>query len=111
LCTVQRINATVRSPPYIICDEKTVAGKINTTLENTTDSSEDEDEPVIFSLSYDATKTPKVLNLSSTHNAILGGAYPDHYIPIDNMDGDTVNAKLAPDSNIVRANEVKVPNY
>jgi hypothetical protein len=60
------------------------------------------------SLGYDGTKLPKVLQVSSTHKAIIGGAFPNHFISIAGKSEDWIKAKLLPDSDIERADEIKV---
>ncbi len=105
LCMMQRRNAADRSPPYIHCNEEIIVNRIKNTLVSTADCSSG---PVTISLSFDGTKLPRVLSLNYTYNAIVGGAYPNHWISVDGKDEEWITAKLGSDSDIVRANEVKL---
>ena len=49
------------------------------------------DFPVAFSMSGDGTKVAKALTVSSHYNAIVGGAAPDHFIPIPSPSDDCEN--------------------
>jgi len=66
------------------------------------------DGPIGFSLSFDGTKIPAALQLSSGYRAIIGGVYPDHFIRLDGKTDEEIAALMSPESNIERAKEIKV---
>ena len=47
---------------------------------------------ILFSLGIDATKLVKSWQVSTTHCALVGGAAPDHYISLENLDKDSIIA-------------------
>lgn len=71
---------------------------------------------VAFSVAIDATKVAKLLQICLKHNAVLGGAYPHHFINTivsddENDDQGSIVEKLKQilqDTSIVKADEVKV---
>lgn len=68
---------------------------------------DDVNSPIVVGTGFDCAKVPKVLNVSTEYHAILGGVFPNHFIPIDSMDEEQIKSILAADSDIVRANEAK----
>lgn len=61
-----------------------------------------------MSLSFDETKVPTSLALSTSFKAIIGGSIPNHVISVEGQSEDWFKAKLASDSDIEQANEIKV---
>lgn len=105
LRAIQRRNARDRTEPYIVKDEKTISSRLDRIIENILDEN---DGCVAVSLGIDATKVPKAVTISTAYHAIFGGAFPDHYLPIDGMEEEQVRSIIAPNSSLVRAEEVKV---
>ena len=67
--------------------------------------------PVILSLAINGMKLAKVLEVSASHKAIIGGAFPNHVFDISNLPKDNVNNVIAGTSesvNINNAMEVKL---
>ena len=67
--------------------------------------------PGTFSLAIYATKVEKVLEVSASHKAIIGGAFPNHVFDISDLPKYDVNNVIAGTSeslNIKKAMEVKV---
>ena len=67
--------------------------------------------PVTFSLVIDATKVAKLLEVSASHKAIIGDAFPNHVFDISYLPKDDVNNVIAGTSesvNINKSMEVKV---
>ena len=56
----------------------------------------------------DGTKVPSALTISTAYHGIFGGAFPNHYILIDGMDKQRVQSIISAESDVVRADEVKV---
>ena len=104
LRAVQRANEKETIPSFIVCEEDSVRFRL---LRAINESAADPYN-VTMALGFDGTKTPATLSLSTRHKAIIGGAYPDQVISVDGKDEDWVRAKLDPDSDIVRADELKV---
>lgn len=67
---------------------------------------------ISYSLAIDATKVSEVIDISSSHRAIMGGAYPDHMVSTLDKDKDTIHkiVKQEPGCSVklVKATEVKV---
>ena len=61
-----------------------------------------------ISIGFDGTKVPPVLTLSTLHRAIIGGATPHHFISVDDLTEEQVKSKLDKQSDIIRADEIKV---
>ena len=49
---------------------------------------------VSFSLSIDATKVPSELEISMPHPAIMGGAYPNHYIDTRDLSAEQMDTNV-----------------
>lgn len=75
LRSIQRTNSKTRSPPFILCDEINLERKVRSLVETMIDPATKNQGAV--SLIFDGTKLPKVLQVSSTHKAIIGGAFPN----------------------------------
>ena len=50
--------------------------------------------PNSFSAGFDAKKLVKGVRLSEQNQAIIGGAYPDHYVPFSESNAEEVEKKL-----------------
>ena len=50
--------------------------------------------PNSFSAGFDATKLVKGVRLSEQNQAIAGGAYPDHFVPVSESSVEEVDNKL-----------------
>ena len=102
----QRTNADNRDEDnnIIQCDSKHVKERVGGTLDTVySDTGKDQS----FSLSFDGTKTPAKLQISTAYTSVVGGASPNHIIDISETNEDDVRALLAKGSDIVRAIEVK----
>ena len=105
LRAIQRKNAKTRDSNIIQCDIKNVRERVGRTLDKVySDTGKDQS----FSLSFDGTKTPKKLQLSTAYKAVVGGIVPRHLIDISETSEADVRALLAMESDVVRAAEVKV---
>ena len=91
LRSIQRVNALRRGESFIICEEDNIRDHLMSTISK---MSADPSNITTISASYDGTKTPTSLALSTSHKAIVGGAYPDHFISIENMSEAEVKDKL-----------------
>lgn len=105
LRAIQCRNAKDRSEPYIVADEMSLGIKLDKIIESLLDEA---DYPVAVGISIDGTKVPSALTISMAYHAIFGGAFPNHCIPIDGMDEQQVKLIIAADSDVIRADEVKV---
>ena len=67
---------------------------------------------VSFSLALDATKFPKVLEVSTAHRAIMGGCYPNHKISTVDMTANEIKEVLDQKPGctipVEKASEIKV---
>ncbi len=67
---------------------------------------------ISYSVSLDATKSPKVLEVSSAHRAIMGGCYPNHKLSTVDLTADAINAILEQKKGckveVSKASEIKV---
>ena len=60
-----------------------------------------------FSLSIDATKAEKVLEVSASHKVIIGGTLPNHVFDISNLPKDEFNTIITGTSALVKTNKAK----
>lgn len=60
-----------------------------------------------MSLSFDGTKVPTSLALSTSFKAFIGGSIPNHVIS-EGQSEDWIKVKLASDSDIEQAKEIKL---
>ncbi len=51
-------------------------------------------EVLSFSLAIDATKVAPVIDVSTSHKAIMGGAFPNHMISTIDLDRNEIKAIL-----------------
>jgi hypothetical protein len=105
LQTVQRNNSMRRHDLCVKVDEERIKRKF---IDEMKPHLDEQGGPVAFSLSFDGTKVPKALSISTQHKAIFGGAVPDYCISIINMQEEEVKNILAPTSNIFCADEIKL---
>ena len=70
--------------------------------------SRDSKRKVCLALSFDGSKTPQKLQLSTAHKALVGAVAPMHMIDVREKSEDEVKAYFAKDSGLTLASEVKV---
>ena len=119
LRSVQRTNAKSREELFIHIEKENIKNRLRTRIRHLTSSQnggneqsnakvkESDAKPVIISISFDGTKVPKALALSRVHKVIIGGAVPNHLISVEGLSDEEVKALLDPDSDVVRADELK----
>lgn len=101
--SVQHNNGKTRIQPFIQCIEENVLSHLETGLKKIAVTSYN----IAISLSFDGTKVPKTLSPSTTFQAIVGGAVPNHFLSIDRQSEDWVKSILHPNSTIKWADEIK----
>jgi len=79
ICSVQRNNAKTQEKPIILCDKETIHSRLEFAIEKIADKN----HPVAMSLSFDRTKVPTSLALSTSFKAIIGGSIPNHVISVE----------------------------
>ena len=105
LRTIQRHNAVNRMESFIVTDPDSLKKRFNAYIKKQACP----EGPVVLSLAFDGTKLPPNLSLSHSHQAIVGGAAPNHLISVVGMSEEDVKAKLDPtSSDIIKADEIKV---
>ena len=105
--SIQRCNAKSRQESIIVCDLESILFCIETALAPLFKN--DQGRTVCLGLSFDGTKTPAKLQLSTAYKAIIGGATPKEMIPIADKSQDEVKELIVnKDEAIVLAQEVKV---
>ena len=107
LRSVQRFNAKSRGSEIIECDSATIKERIkmrikiisNDLIKNTLDK-----DPVIeFSLRFDETKVPAIIQVDHTNKAVVGGVSAAHFIDIIGKTDAEVREMIDPKSPIKRA--------
>ena len=90
LRAVQRTNGKNRDDNIILSDFANVMKQLNDILDNVHwDTGRDQS----FSLSFDGTKTPAKLQVSTAHKAVVGGVDPEHVIDISEANSGAVGSE------------------
>ena len=100
---MMRINAADRQPSFLILEKQVIFERLHKHLKLLRCHS----PHIVYSLSFDGTKVPKILQMSARHNAIFGACYPDHIIDVKNKEQNEI-LNILKDKNIPRAEELKV---
>jgi hypothetical protein len=105
---MQRLNARDRSSCILEDEHNIIVNRMKNAMAT---RAIDDKTPVTFSLAIDATKVAKVLEVSSTYKAIIGGTHPNHMVSVNDLSEDDIAAILNGTSksiSIEDATEVKV---
>ena len=90
LRAVQRTNGKNRDDNIILSDFANVMKRLNDILDKVhSDTGRDQS----FSLSFDGTKTPAKLQVSTAHKAVVGGVDPEHVIDISEANSGVVGSE------------------
>jgi len=104
LRTIQRHNSKEREELFITANESNIHSRLKHYLVRLAADG----IRASISIGFDGTKVPPVLTLSTLHRAIIGGATPHHFISVDDLTEEQVKSKLDKQSDIIRADEIKV---
>jgi hypothetical protein len=101
---MQRVNGKQRNEP-IVCEETShLTKRLGIFLETTLHAIKNP----VFSLSIDATKLPEAKQLSLAHKAVFGGAYPNHFISVEDKTAEHLKGLIEDNESPRRAQEIKV---
>ena len=105
---MKALNAQERQPCVYDCEVEDMKKAMSVAIS----MRRTEKVPMIFSFAIDATKVPEVLEVSTSHRSIMGGAYPKHKLSTDDMSAkdikDTLDQKIGCPIKVDKASEVKV---
>ena len=80
---IQKVAAKRRSPPFINLDFDAMKSAIASHFTKIRSKAGNNNMRISFSCGVDATALVQVYQISTTHGAIVGGAYPNHFISLE----------------------------
>ena len=87
---MRRLNQRDRGACTFNSDVKNIYSNLRTKCEQV----KQKDSVLVFSISIDATKVPRSLNINTTRKCIMGGAYPNHIISTQHLGKDCIRKIL-----------------
>ena len=82
--------------------------RIKITRDNFINITSDKDPVIAFSLGFDGTRVPAILQVEHANKAVVGGVSAAHFIDISGKTDEELLEMIDPKSPIKRAKEVKV---
>ena len=89
---MRRAYASIPSTPFINLSHNEIVNKVEAMIRHIKEGVGD--RCISFSVGVDATVVAKSWQLSSKHQAILGGGYPNHFLCIKNKDDEEIHQLL-----------------